>query len=174
VPLGTLDPNDVHTPEFMSIASWKSGGTDGRETMDQEEMARRVAESLRDGATLTSASACPPWFPTSSAWPRDGLPVRERHYGIGPRPPAGEEVPELIDAGSIYITLRPGPPSCPTTSPSRSSEWPSRRTVLGAFQVSERGDLASWLTPARPWRDGRGDGSGLRRAQRLRDDAPPG
>jgi 3-oxoacid CoA-transferase B subunit len=114
-----------------------------------EEMARRVAESLRDGSYVNLGIGIPTLVSNYIPAGREMVFQCENGIlGIGPRPEPGEEVPELIDAGSVYVTLRPGAAIVP-----HDESFAIIRgghldvSVLGAFQVSERGDLASWITP---------------------------
>lgn len=66
---------------------------------------------------------------------------------IGPRPPADEEDPDLINAGKTPITLGTGGSYFDT-----SLSFTMMRgghldiAILGAFEVSSRGDLANWTT----------------------------
>ena len=66
---------------------------------------------------------------------------------IGPKPPAGQEDYDLINAGKTPITLGVGGSYFDT-----SLSFAMMRgghldiAILGAFQVSEKGDLANWTT----------------------------
>lgn len=67
--------------------------------------------------------------------------------GIGPRPKLGEEDADLIDAGKAPITLADG--GCyfdHATSFSIIRGGHLDASVMGAFQVSQSGDLANWRT----------------------------
>jgi 3-oxoadipate CoA-transferase, beta subunit len=66
--------------------------------------------------------------------------------GMGPRPAAGEEDPSVIDAGKTPVTLRVGA-SIVHHADSFAVIRGGRLdvAVLGAYQVSRRGDLASWI-----------------------------
>lgn len=72
---------------------------------------------------------------------------------IGPRPPQGEEDWDLINASKTPITVRPG---CSYFDSSLSFAMMRGGhidvAILGAFQVSQTGDLANWTT-------GEGNGS---------------
>ncbi|MFS8931391.1 3-oxoacid CoA-transferase subunit B [Cupriavidus taiwanensis] len=66
---------------------------------------------------------------------------------IGPRPPAGQEDYDLINAGKAPITIGTGGSYFDTgLSFSMMRGGHLDIAVLGAFQVSEKGDLANWTT----------------------------
>jgi 3-oxoacid CoA-transferase B subunit len=67
--------------------------------------------------------------------------------GVGPAPPKGEEDPELINATKQPITLLPGGSFCHhTDSFVMIRGGHLDLALLGAFEVSEEGDLANWTT----------------------------
>ena len=68
---------------------------------------------------------------------------------IGPKPPAGQEDYDLINAGKTPITLGVGGAYFDTAlSFAMMRGGHLDIAILGAFQVSEKGDLANWTTGA--------------------------
>ena len=111
-------------------------------------MARRIAADIPDGAYVNLGIG----LPTLVADAVD--PGKEIVYhsengilGMGPAPAEGEGDPELINAGKQPVTLLPGGAYFHHTDAFLMMRGGHIDvTVLGAFQVSERGDLANWAT----------------------------
>ncbi|KMN77940.1 3-oxoadipate CoA-transferase [Chromobacterium sp. LK11] len=118
--------------------------------LNREQMAARVARDIPEGAYVNLGIG----LPTRVA---DYLPPELDIFlhsengllGMGPAPAPGQADPDLINAGKEPVTLLPG--GCffhhgDSFAMMRGGHLDI--CVLGAFQVSRRGDLANWHTGA--------------------------
>jgi 3-oxoadipate CoA-transferase beta subunit len=111
-------------------------------------MARRVAADIPDGAYVNLGIGIPELV--AQFVPRDREFIFQTENGLlgmGPSPAAGSEDPELINAGKKAVTALPG-----AAYFHHADSFTMIRgghidvCVLGAMQVSARGDLANWST----------------------------
>jgi 3-oxoadipate CoA-transferase, beta subunit len=116
----------------------------------REQMAQRVAQDIPDGAVVNLGIGLPTLVANHLPAGREIMMHSENGViGMGPAPPSGAEDYDLINAGKQPVTLLPG-----GSFFHHADSFAMMRgghidiCVLGAFQVSGRGDLANWHTGA--------------------------
>jgi 3-oxoadipate CoA-transferase beta subunit len=113
-------------------------------------MASRIARDIPEGAVVNLGIGMPTLVANHLPLDREVLLHSENGVlGMGPAPAAGDEDWDLINAGKQPVTLRQG-----GSFFHHADSFALMRgghldlCVLGAFQVSARGDLANWHTGA--------------------------
>jgi 3-oxoadipate CoA-transferase, beta subunit len=120
------------------------------ERLNREQMASRVARDIPNGAYVNLGIGLP--TRVADALPKSLeviLHTENGLLGMGPAPSKGQEDWDLINAGKQAVTALPGAAffhHADSFSMMRGGHLDI--CVLGAFQVSEKGDLANWHTGA--------------------------
>jgi len=118
--------------------------------LSREQMAARVARDIPEGAYVNLGIGLP--TTVANFLPADKeifLQSENGLLGMGSAPAAGEEDPDLINAGKQPVTLLTG--GCYFHHADSFAMMRGGHLdicVLGAFQVSAQGDLANWSTGA--------------------------
>lgn len=113
------------------------------------QIAWRIAQDIVEGSYVNLGAGMPVLVANYVPPGREVLFHSENGIlGMGPKPPPGEEDDDLINAGAAYTTLLPG--GCyfhHADSFAMIRGGHIDICVLGAYEVSEQGDLANWILP---------------------------
>ena len=114
-------------------------------------IAKRVAKELKDGDVVNLGIGLPTLV--ANYIPESVLITLQAENGIlvtGPAAKPGEEDPEITNAGGFPITVLPGASYFDSaTSFGIIRGGHVDVTILGALQVDEKGNLASWMVPGK-------------------------
>lgn len=119
--------------------------------LDKNGIAKRIAKEVKDGYYVNLGIGIPTLV---ANYVRDDISVEFQSengvLGMGPFPFAGEEDPDIINAGKQTITTLPGASFFDSaTSFAMIRGQHVDLTILGAMEVAENGDIANWKIPGK-------------------------
>ena len=119
--------------------------------LTKDQIAKRIAQELQSGDYVNLGIGIPTLV---ANYVPEGIEVEFQSengiLGMGPFPKAGEEDPDLINAGKQTITPLPGASYFDTAlSFGMIRGKHIDLTVLGAMEVSDQGDIANWKIPGK-------------------------
>lgn len=126
----------------------------------RELIAKRIARELKRGEVVNLGIGTPTLV-ANYITPEMNITLHSENgfLGLGPAPPPGQEIPDLVNAGGQPVTVVPGACFFDTAMSFvivRGGHIDV--TVLGALEVDEEGSLANWWIPGK---GGPGMGGGM-------------
>lgn len=165
VPLGELDPNEIHTPgnyvdylvqahttleDLGSSASIKGGAK--KVSPARLNMARRALAELKKGDVVNLGVGIPTLV-ADFITPEHGIILHTENgmLGVGPAPEEGGALDYPVNAGKIPVTALPGSSyfdSADSFAMIRGGHVDV--AIMGGLQVDAQANLANWAVPGKP------------------------
>lgn len=165
VPLGQLDPNQIHTPgcfvDYLverkltadDLGTSASVGSSKKADEVRLNMARRAFQELKKGDVVNLGIGIPTLV-ADFIKPEDGIILHTENgmLGVGPEPTDGGGAMDYpVNAGKVPVTALPG-----------SSYFDSAASfgmirgkhidvaIMGGLEIDEAANLANWAVPGKP------------------------
>ena len=165
VPVGALDPNEIHTPGLYvdylvqahtTLADLGSSASvaDSIKKVDDARMAmaRRAFQELTRGDVVNLGIGIPTLVADLIS-PDDGILLHTENgmLGVGPEPEEGGALDYPVNAGKIPVTALPGSSyfdSADSFAMIRGGHVDV--AIMGGLQVDAEANLANWAVPRKP------------------------
>ncbi|MGJ7921790.1 3-oxoacid CoA-transferase subunit B [Neobacillus sp. LXY-4] len=116
----------------------------------REMMAQRAAQEIRSGMTVNLGIGIPSLVPNYLTASHVMFQAENGILGMGPSPVKGDEDENLCNAGGFPVTVNKGASYCDSaTAFAMIRRGRIDITILGALEVSRKGDLANWIVPGK-------------------------
>ena len=165
VPVGQLDPNQIHTPGLYvdylvqahttleDLGSSASVESSAKKVDDvRMNIARRALAELKQGDVVNLGIGIPTLV-ADLITPKDGIIMHTENgmLGVGPSPEQGGALEFPVNAGKIPVTALPGSSyfdSADSFAMIRGGHVDV--AIMGGLQVDEHANLANWAVPGKP------------------------
>ena len=162
VPVGSLDPEHVHTPgnyvDYLVEVSTSledlgsSGSVDAKVSGRRMGIAERALQELNPGEVVNLGIGIPTLI-SNLITPALGVILHSESgmLGVGPSPQEGGALDYPVNAGKIPVTELPG-----SSYFDSSDSFAMIRgghvdvAIMGGLQVDEQANLANWAAPGKP------------------------
>lgn len=165
VPVGMLDPNQIHTPgcyvDFLvqahvsaeTLGSSASLGAGRKVSQSRLNMARRAFQELKTGDVVNLGIGIPTLV-ADLIQPEHGIILHTENgmLGVGPPPADGGGAMDYpVNAGKIPVTALPGSSYFDSTDSFAMIRGKHIDVaIMGGLEVDEAGNLANWAVPGKP------------------------